>query len=205
MRALGALITAIMIPIAALNLLGGLVGGIWLVLAGEWSLVVAGVVAGLLGLFVISLALMPGMLLLGPGAALAERNPIAAAPFLVGANVWTLGVVTVWCVGVFLLIPDRVYAEHLPPALLFAYATATGPWSYMASKEAQADPNTYSMIPTFFAQLGSVAMMLALWLKDGDPAASLFLKAFLPFMALCLVVQIFMMLAMAADRRRHAW
>jgi hypothetical protein len=74
MKALVGLISALSIPLMLLNMLGGIVSGIWLAILGEWGAVGAGV----LGLFVstslLGFALMPGLLFAVPAAYCLEKG-----------------------------------------------------------------------------------------------------------------------------------
>ena len=57
------LFTALGIPLAILNMLGGVVSGIWLALLGEWGSIGYGVLAMVFSGFVLGIALMPSLLL----------------------------------------------------------------------------------------------------------------------------------------------
>lgn len=101
MQAIQAIIALVAVPLFFLNAGGGIVGGVWLLAIGEWREVVFGVLAGAIGVFAISLALMPGLMFLGPAAGLAEKRPALALPFLIVGQLWTYAVLTGWCVWIF--------------------------------------------------------------------------------------------------------
>jgi hypothetical protein len=74
------------------------------------------------------------MLLALPMAGLGERRAFAAALIGLPAMIWTYAVIAVSCAWVFSGITTTPHGS-LIPYLLWGYAAATAPWSYMASKE----------------------------------------------------------------------
>ena len=70
MRAILLLVAACL---AFFNLFGGLVAAVWLAILGEWRLIGAGILYMLFGTFLISVALIPGMIL-GAPALLAQQR-----------------------------------------------------------------------------------------------------------------------------------
>jgi len=81
---------------------------------------------------------MPGLLFSAPGALALEkgRYVIGSLAALFG-NLWTDAVMTVWCVGCFVLVFGYYSGGSVWPYLLWAYGMATGPWTYMAAREGQ--------------------------------------------------------------------
>jgi hypothetical protein len=145
----------LMAPMLVLNLLGGLVGGVWLAILGDWSTLFFGIAYMVVGAFALSLLLAPAMLLALPMAALGERRAFAAALIGLPAMIWTYAVIAVSCAWVFRGITMTPQGS-LIPYLLWGYAAATAPWSYMASKEGN---DGHSGVAVFFASLGLIAMM----------------------------------------------
>jgi len=75
--------------------------------------------------------------------------------------IWTLIVQCVWALGAFHFFTIKYIAanqEHIAPFMLIAYAIATGPWAYMASKEAHV--NEYSSFSVFFLQLACASFLI---------------------------------------------
>jgi hypothetical protein len=56
-----ALIALLVLPLMLLNVLGGIVGGIWLIVLGEWGALGVALIAIVFGAIICSFALMPGI------------------------------------------------------------------------------------------------------------------------------------------------
>lgn len=153
------ILSLISIPVMLLNFGGGIVGGIWLIILGDWSLIGLGVASMFVSSFGLALVLMPSMLFAGPGAlALDRRKYVIGSLCLLLANVWTLAVMTVWCVGCFHLVLGSYYhGGSIWPFLLWAYGMATGPWTYMAARGGSDEIG--SRVSAFGACIGAMAIM----------------------------------------------
>jgi hypothetical protein len=155
-----ALLGLLLLPIAILNFAGGIVGGIWLAVLGQWSLLGVGLGAAIASTMILGLILMPGMLFAAPAAAAIDKGHYFIGTLSgIIALLWTNVVVVAWCVVTFFYCFEQSKSGSILPYLLWAYSVATGPWTYMASREAQADPNSPSSTTAFFACLGGAAMM----------------------------------------------
>jgi hypothetical protein len=150
-----AFIAILFLPLMLLNFVGGIVGYIWLVFLGEWSVIGIGILATVFGAFVCSVALAPGLLVSVPAVGMYSRGGvarIASFPLMLIGLAWTFAVMCVWAVWWFAYFMSAGVLSILP-ALLVAYSVATAPWVYMAQKEAQSgDGNAAST--AFFLQLG---------------------------------------------------
>jgi hypothetical protein len=197
-----ALILGLMVPIMLLNFLGGVIGGIWLFITGDWSTFFAGLAYGLLGVFVLSILLMPGLALAYPMTKLAEggREKLALLAGL-PSLVWTYAVLTISCVWVFSWIMSQ--ADDNPvPYLLWAYSTATAPWVFMAQKDAQAG-NEYAGQTTFFAQLGMIAMCIAYLKNQDDLSFERLIWWFAPLMIVALLFSLLIVWANVESAKRY--
>src|SRR4051794_30045324 len=96
-----AFLLLILIPIILLNFLGGIVGGIWLTLRGEWALVGFGVLYMIASPFFLSLAMLPGMAVGVPAAMTMRRHPFVGLVLGIPSMVWTFAVISVSCVWSF--------------------------------------------------------------------------------------------------------
>ena len=67
-------LTTLSVPIMFLNLLGGIISGIWLVILGEWSEIFRGILFMVVSGFVISIALMPSLLFAAPAALAIQKG-----------------------------------------------------------------------------------------------------------------------------------
>jgi len=197
MKALMGLITALSIPLMILNMLGGIVSGIWLGVLGEWRIIGAGVLVFFVSTGLLGFALMPSLLLAAPAAYCAERGKTAGL-VIFGAlsSVYIMGLITAWCCGVLFLFVKDASAGSLIPRLLWSYGLATGPWAYMASKDAQGGEGFASMLATFLAQLAYVTIILLVIFTPVTIVQAV--KVFAGFMAVGLVVQ--MTLAVLAQK-----
>lgn len=188
MNALMGLITALSIPLMILNMLGGIVAGIWLAILGEWGTIGYGIAAFFVSSFALGLVLMPTMLLAAPAAYCAERgNTVGLLCFGSLASLYTIGVITVWCCGVlFFFLKDATHAS-LIPTLIWSYGVATGPWAYMASKEQQGGSGFASTMATFLAELAYVVIILLILFTSLTGSQAI--KTFAGFMVVGLVIQ----------------
>jgi len=86
--------------------------------------------------FGLSFLLFPGMLIGGAGMLAARAGKILPTLILLFLNfLWTAIVMTVWCVGSFVLVQQFYQGGICWPYLFAAYGMAVGPWTYRASKE----------------------------------------------------------------------
>ena len=154
---MGAIVTALVIPLVILNLLGGIGSGIWLAILGEWSPIWKGIAATIAGPFIFSLCMLPNLLLLAAAVYFYEKRFSPGYWFLtfVG-SVYTYGLVTVWCVACLFLFLRHATPLTFLPLLIWSYGVGTGPWTYMAQKEQS--QSGYNL--AFFAQIGYVVLML---------------------------------------------
>lgn len=126
------------VPIMFLNMGGGIVGGIWLAILGEWRLLGIGIFLLVISTPILSLLMLPGLLIAGFGAHLYEKkNPfrhLMGYISLLYTNILIVGT----CVFAF-LICSRFYSGNTifgyVPYLLWSWGMALGPWQFFASKE----------------------------------------------------------------------
>lgn len=158
-RFLTGLITTLSAPILILNVLGGIVGGIWLMIAGEWSLFISGSLYMIFGTMIIGLLLMPNLLFAAPAAAFAEKRKYTLF-FIFGllGIAYTYGLIAV---STYYVADIALSSPSAPlwASLLWLYAVVLAPWQYMASKE---HDNTSTGMTTFFLALGVVALMICI-------------------------------------------
>jgi hypothetical protein len=159
---MGALFSLVSVPVMILNFAGGIVGGIWLALLGQWRLVGLGLAASFVSTFGIGLALAPGFLFAAPGIILVQKGKHLIGGILQFVSaLWSYVVMTVWCVGSFYVVFSFYPGGSLWPYLLWSYSTATAPWTYMAQRQAMdgSDPAGASALTAFGACLGALALM----------------------------------------------
>ena len=93
------------------------------------------------------------------------------------------------CVLIFGTLVSRIEGTPIP-YILWGYAVALAPWSYMASVESRSG-NDAANVPLFFCQLGTISMMVAMYLRPYYPDPWRLLWWFAPFSVLALVMQLF--------------
>ncbi len=180
-------------PIVLLNLLGGIVSGIWLAIFGQWGSIGVGVLIIVVGGVGISLALMPSTVLFdAPAAHFENRGRRSAAYFFAFLSVlYTYVVMTVWCVCVLVYFVNRAEARSLIPTVVWSYGVAMAPWSWLAQKD---QGNWASGVSTFFGEVGYIVMMLMVLLLRVTVADAM--MAFAAVMVIGLIVQFKMLVTM---------
>lgn len=155
-----ALMSLLVIPLMLLNMLGGLVSGIWLAILGQWWAIGFGILGLIISRFLIGLALMPSLALSAPAMMLLEKGRVAPAiPLLILNTLYTYGVITAWCMFVFFFFMRSATHESFIPLLIWSYGAATGPWAVMAAEEQRGGSSADgSAIAIFFSQLAYVAV-----------------------------------------------
>lgn len=155
-----AILTVAMGLLMVLNMLGGIVAGIWLAIIGKWGSLGLGFGLMIFGSFAIGIALLPGLIVAVPAAALAEKGRVASAFALGSLNIiYTYIVLAAWCILIMIIFGKRADGNSLIPFLLWAYAVATGPLSYMASKEQE---NEFTAVTCFALQIAFVISMIVI-------------------------------------------
>ena len=184
-----AILMLVALPLLVLNLLAGLAGGVGLAFQGEWGLLFGGLAYGVGGPFLLSLAMLPGMIFLPLTVWAGDRgNTLLAVMAAIPNMVWTYVVVAVSCIVAFAMVTTRSEGDFFH--LLWGYSVATAPWSFIAQKEKQSG-NDNSTILMFFVQMGTVSMMVAAFVDPYDTSPARLATWFLPFMGLGLLAQLF--------------
>lgn len=149
------IITALVIPITLLNIFAGIVGGIWILVRGEWELILFALLASIVSTFFASLALMPS--LIGVPIitwATQHKNKIALILGVLLSSILTAAAIYFISSYLYALIADN--SNELPKlaVALLAYSVAIGPWQYMAAKENRSDNANGTTLGFFFVSLG---------------------------------------------------
>lgn len=160
MKALMTMFSALGVLFMVLNSLGGIVSGIWLAVLGEWWAIGLGILNVLFSTFIISIALIPSIPLAAGALTFGRRSKVALFAFGLLSSLYVVAVMTAWCVGVLYVFASQADSSSWIPLLLWSYGIATGPWSYMAAKEAQGGGGEGSIAAAFFAQVAYLAMVV---------------------------------------------
>lgn len=143
-RVIEKLIAVSLVPIVALNILGGITGGIWLLVLGEWKLVLIAVLVGVAFPFAYSAIILFQTPLAGLTLHLREknRNVLASA---IGFISMLIGhaINLAWVTLVFFLALKYSEGQNVIAYLLFGWEVAVGPFQYMARGEPPDSVGTY--------------------------------------------------------------
>ncbi len=153
--------TALTVPIMILNLLGGIISGIWLAILGEWGEIFRGILFMVVAGFAISIALMPSLLFAAPAAMAIEKGKKLLGMFLGSLSVlYTVALMTIWCIWIMWLFVSSATESSLIPLLIWSYGVALAPWMWLAQKDQQGSGNEFSLFSIFFAQISYTLGMI---------------------------------------------
>lgn len=159
--------TALTVPIMVLNLLGGIISGIWLAILGEWGEIFRGVLFMVVARFAISIALMPSLLFAAPGAMAIEKGKKLLGMFFGSLSVlYTFALMTIWCIWIMWLFVSSANESSLIPLLIWSYGVALAPWMWLAQKDQQGGENEFSMFSIFFAQVSYILGMILFFVGE---------------------------------------
>ncbi len=154
-------LTVLSVPIMLLNLLGGIVSGIWLAFLGEWGEIGRGLFFMIFAGFFIGFALMPGLLFAAPAAMAMEKGRKILGMFFGSLSVlYTVIFITIWCLWVMWLFMSSATNESLIPMLIWSYGVALAPLMWLAQKDQEGGGNEFSIFTTFFAQVSYILAMI---------------------------------------------
>ena len=162
MNSCAKLVSILSVPLWLINIFGGIVSGIWLIILGQWGIIGFGIAALFVSGIGLGIALMPGILFSGPAAILHEKGNKFGFYFLGFLSaLYTILVLTVWCILVLYFFVKHADISSIIPVLIWSYGVAIGPIAWMAQKEMQ-EGNEFSMIATFFIQVAYLLSIIAI-------------------------------------------
>jgi hypothetical protein len=154
-------LTLLCVPIAILNLLGGIISAIWLAVLGDWRIIGIGIGLVILSGSILRIVLMPAILLMAPTPYFARKGSmllVRAFTFL--GSLYITTVFALWCAGVLLFFVKMTTDKSIIPVLIWSYVVAIGPLVILTNKEVQAGGGESSIIFTVFTQFGYAATIL---------------------------------------------
>lgn len=199
MKALLAFATALGGFFMVLDSLGGIVAGIWLAVLGEWGVIGMGLMLVFVSTFILGIALLP-IGVLGAAAYATRRFRIGILFFGLLSNLYIATLITAWCVSMLLLFMSRATEQSWIPSLIWSYGAATGPWAYMASREAHRGRGDSSVMAVMFAQVAYL-VMVAIGILAGASLVGL-AKIFGGIMLLYVALQMFVAF-LSLDEMQH--
>ena len=144
---------------------GGIISGIWLAILGKWGDIIRGIVFIVTSGFLVSFALMPGLLFVGPAIIAMERGKrIGAVLFGSLSILYTAALITAWCICIMWLFMRSSSESSIIPSLIWSYGVALAPWMWLAQKDQQAGGNEFSIFTTLFAQISYIVAMIMFFL-----------------------------------------
>lgn len=198
---LGAIISLVSLPLMILNLFGGIVAGIWLIVLGHWVQFGLGIGILIGGSTLLGLIIMPSIPFEMGGMALMKKGrAFLGMPLILAGGLWIYFVIYMWCGFTFATMVGMAEG-HMVPSALWGYANAVGPWGYMASKGAKEE--TGSMLSVFAAQLGCVAMMFGVLFRGATPDAAGLVPYLFPFIALGVLMHLALGITLAVAAKKE--
>lgn len=147
--------------VATLMILGGIIGGVWLLCIGQWPLVLGMLLFSCLSIWLVSLYLFPSVILAACAAFFEKIKPLFFL-FLglscLASAAAIAGYVTVVFKYFFL---NALSDAPSIPLLLMCFGTAVSPWANMAQKE----QNPASIISVLITQLSCLVVSIILFLS----------------------------------------
>lgn len=161
------------IPFTILNLLSGVVSGVWLIFLGEWFMVGFGILIMLVSGMILGFAMLPGLIFGAPAISLTNKGYIFG--FL--SILYTICVLTVWCILVLVYYTKQAEQNSIIPVLFWSYNVAIAPIAWLAKKDSQSG-NEYATIMTFFIGAAYILNILVILLIGVSPPDILLLFVF---------------------------
>ena len=148
-----------MMPLVFLNIFSGIIAFIWLAVFGEWSIIGYGVLGLIVGHFVISILLMPGLIFMLPLPFFFSKGlSFLGLIFGILSLVYTNIIFCFWCVGSFFFFSTQITDSSIfIPLVLWSYNVATGPINYLASKELA---NDGTQLVNLFVQIACFCLII---------------------------------------------
>ena len=158
------IIEILSIPILILNMVGGIIAGIWLAFLGEWKLILIGIVLLFTSHFYLSILMLPGLLFAPICVRLYEKKNPLGHLFGFLSQFYTNLLIVATCAFAF-FICTRFYGGEskfgLIPYLLWSWGMALGPWQFFQSYEPD---NEFSAITLFSATIFYFLFLISIFL-----------------------------------------
>jgi len=129
------ILTVITAPLLILNVIGTIIGVIWLLCIGQWKLVIVGLIVSFLFKFIYTL---PALIQIPLGLLAykcAEKKYNFLATIIVFINLLFINIVNLLWIFLVYGISIHLATGNSLPYLLFGYAVATAPLSFIASQD----------------------------------------------------------------------
>ncbi|MEL1230841.1 MAG: hypothetical protein VXA26_05975 [Candidatus Neomarinimicrobiota bacterium] len=149
--------------------LAGFVGGILLIIAGEWSLLFYLIFVSVIAPFLIAIVMLPSMIFALPAVSLEEKGFKLLSNLLAWLGTLYLGFVfAAWSAYVFIYVMNTT--ETFWGGVFASFGTAISPIAYMASKEPVTDEfdSVNQTLTMLTAQISLLVMVIMGVLNGGS-------------------------------------
>ena len=167
-------------PIMFMNMFSGIIGGIWLAIIGEWSLIGFGLILLFTSHWYLMLLMLPGMAITAIAVPFIKRQNPLQYFFGYLSQLYTNILIVGWCIGSFIVCTNHyngpnVSSIDVVPYALWSWGMGLGPWQFFASKEPD---NEFTMITTFSASAFYLLFLISFFLLPGLSLIIIFLFIF---------------------------
>lgn len=157
MRWAVAFLMATSIPLMLLSGVGALASAIWLVVLGDWRIVLYAVFITAFGHMLFRLALIPVGKFALIVVATSERNwKTASTALVLLANSYVVAIEVLWGTSIFLWFGQRWHDGNAIPLWILTFAVATGITAALSREEYKLDPNTTALVNSIVNQISFV-------------------------------------------------
>lgn len=156
----------IAVSLGLLSTFGGIVAITWLAVLDEWQIIGVGLLALFLSRFVLTVTTMPGSIFVAPAVVLLRGgNRIAGHALGLLGTAYTVGIITLWCIGILHFFTSLSAATPSVPVLLWSYGIATWPVTLLGQRELHANSD-HGVINLFSVRIAYVLVVVAFVLTD---------------------------------------
>lgn len=142
------------------NFFTGIVGAIWLIFTGGWSLVILGLLYGVVMPWAYTIASLPTWIFIPLITKVSEKGMRLAVSILCfiisGYNNF---IFSIWVIFIFSLLVNQYTHYPLIALLLWGYSVVMGPVGYMASKEGP-DAGSGTTMGVLFTQIAYLTLTI---------------------------------------------
>ena len=145
----------------------GIIGGIFLIIAGEWSLLFYLIFASVIAPFAMAFVMMPSMIFALPAVSLSERGYQFLSTFFAWVASLYLGLVfAAWSAYIFIYVMNTTGTFW--GGVFASFGTAISPIAYMASKEPiQNEVDSVNQTLTMLTAQISLLIMVVMGVLNG--------------------------------------
>ena len=199
MKTLMSFIKLLGVPLVVLNMLGGIISGIWLAILGGWATIGFGILILIVAPHLLRWSLqLPAAFFAWPMKYFSDKGKTFGTIVTASlSSLYTIAILTIWCCAIFFLFMMRTEPGTLIPHLIWSYGIAIGPWGYLASKE----QNNVPALSAFLAELAYLTLMLFVLFTTITSYDAIHIFAM--FMAVALALEIVM--AIMIDNEQKKW